>query len=212
MDTQITHETLSSLVFDDKGLIPAIVQDARTGKVLMMAYMNQESLDITLKEQRTCFYSRSRQELWRKGETSGNTQALVSIVADCDRDSLLLSVIPSGPACHTGETSCFHNAIQPASQDDFSFSLEVLEQLIHQRKEDMTQGSYTTYLFTEGLDKILKKVGEETTEVVIGAKNRDKAELTYEVSDLVYHVLVLLAEQGVTVEEIRQELAKRHRE
>lgn len=198
----------SQLTPNKDGLIPAIVQDFHTGQVLMLAYMNEESLAISQKEMRTCFYSRSRKSLWRKGETSGNYQEIVSITPDCDQDTLLIQVIPAGPACHKNTTSCF---ITPLVERDMppAFSLEALYQLIQDRERERTEGSYTTYLFTEGVDKILKKVGEEATEVVIAAKNRDPDELRYEVADLVYHVLVLLVEQGLTPEEIKEELAQR---
>jgi phosphoribosyl-ATP pyrophosphohydrolase/phosphoribosyl-AMP cyclohydrolase len=197
-----------TLKFDEKGLIPAIVQDADTGKVLMMAYMNKESLEITIKEKRTCFWSRSRQELWRKGATSGNTQDVVSIAADCDGDTLLVKVYKNGPACHTGNESCFFDFIQ--GSESAGFSLDVLYELITGRKTDKKEGSYTTYLFEKGDDKILKKVGEESTEVIIAAKNDDKSELIYEISDLVYHVMVLMVQKGIAPDDIRRELGSRH--
>ncbi len=198
---------LDNLKFDEKGLIPAIVTDSRTGKVLMLAYMNRESLEITLKEERTCFFSRSRNELWRKGETSGNVQTVVSIATDCDYDTLLVSVIPAGPACHTGNESCFFNTIIENAGD---FSVEGLMELIIGRKIDKKEGSYTTYLFEKGRDKILKKVGEEATEVIIGAKADDKAETIYELADLMYHAMVLMADMDITVDDIMKELASRH--
>lgn len=196
-----------SLKFDERGLIPAIVQDAATKRVLTLAYMNRESLQISLDEKRTCFYSRSRQELWRKGETSGNTQEIVSITADCDGDALLVQVNPAGPACHTGAGSCFFAPVSGESQD---FCLEDLYRLLSDRRKNPKEGSYTSYLFEKGQDKILKKIGEETTEVIIGAKNRDSQELIYELADLAYHVLVLMAEEDITPGQIRQELAGRH--
>jgi len=195
------------LKFDEKGLIPAIVQDFYTKKVLTLAYMNKESLQITLDKKLTCFYSRSRNELWLKGETSGNYQHVVSITADCDKDALVIEVIKDGPACHTGTESCFTCPVVEAEKNEFS--IDSLYELICGRKRDMPSGSYTTYLFEKGLDKILKKIGEETTEVIIGSKNSKEEEI-YEISDLAYHVLVLMAETGVTLEDIRNELASRH--
>lgn len=199
---------LNTLKFDEKGLIPAIVTDSRTGEVLMLAYMNRESLDITLREERTCFYSRSRGVLWRKGETSGNIQKLVSLKTDCDRDTLLVSVVPAGPACHTGNTTCFFESV--AGEEAEPFSMDTLMQLLLERKENPKEGSYTNYLFDKGRDKILKKVGEEATEVIIGGKADDKGETVYEIADLAYHVLVLMADMGITVEDIKNELASRH--
>ncbi len=198
---------VNELKYNENGLIPAIVTDARTGKVLMLAYMNSESLEITLKEERTCFYSRSRQELWRKGETSGNVQTVVSIATDCDLDTLLISVIPAGPACHTGNESCFFN---PVFEGNEPFTVEGLMELIKGRKTDKKEGSYTTYLFEKGRDKILKKVGEEATEVIIGGKADDKAETIYELADLMYHAMVLMADMDISVDDIRKELASRH--
>ena len=195
------------LKFDEKGLIPAIVQDCRTGKVLMMAYMNEESLRISLEEGRTCFWSRSRGELWRKGETSGNVQRVISIKTDCDRDALLISVDKEGPACHTGSESCFFNTVSEGAE---TFSCEGLYELIRGRKENSRQGSYTTYLFEKGLEKILKKIGEESCEVVIAAMKEDKRETVFEIADLAYHILVLMAEEGITPDDIRAELASRH--
>ena len=199
----------TELKFDKDGLIPAIVVDVETGDVLTLAYMNMESLEITLNEGRTCFFSRSRQTLWRKGETSGNTQTVVSVTADCDKDALVVKVKKAGPACHTGAESCFFNPVY-ISETENGFSLRGLYDLLLQRKTDMPQGSYTTYLFEKGLDKILKKVGEECTEVIIGGKAGDKKETVYEIADLTYHVLVLMAEMGITVEEVKEELASRH--
>ena len=199
---------LEKLKFDEKGLIPAIVVDDDTGKVLTLAYMNRESLEISMEKGLTCFWSRSRQELWLKGETSGNYQHIVSITADCDWDALEVRVKKDGPACHLGTDSCFHNPIQGEKTE--KFQLEGLYQLLLSRKKDLPEGSYTTYLFQKGLDKILKKVGEESTEVIIGAKGGDKAETIYEIADLAYHVLVLMVEMGISVEDIRKELAGRH--
>lgn len=199
---------LEKLKFDEKGLIPAIVVDDDTGKVLTLAYMNRESLEISMEKGLTCFWSRSRQELWLKGETSGNYQHIVSITADCDWDALEVRVKKDGPACHLGTDSCFHNPIQGEKTE--KFQMEGLYQLLLSRKKDLPEGSYTTYLFQKGLDKILKKVGEESTEVIIGAKGGDKAETIYEIADLAYHVLVLMVEMGISVEDIRKELAGRH--
>ena len=200
---------LNTLKFDEKGLIPAIVVDTNTKQVLTLAYMNQESLDISMREGCTCFWSRSRQELWRKGETSGNRQHIVSITADCDRDALVIEVQKDGPACHTGAESCFHNPVfdSPAPA---GFTYEGLMQLLQGRKADLPEGSYTTYLFEKGLDKILKKVGEETTEVIIAAKDHDRANTIYEIGDLAYHVMVLMTEAGISLADLRQELASRH--
>ena len=200
---------IEELKFDEKGLIPAIVVDADTKKVLMQAYMNAESLKITMEKNLACFWSRSRQELWVKGETSGNYLHVVSITADCDRDSLLIVAKADGPACHLGTTSCFSYPVY--ENDELStFSLDGLMELLQGRKEQMPQGSYTTYLFEKGLDKILKKVGEECTEVIIAAKDNDKSETVYEIADLCYHVMVLMTEQGITVDDIKKELASRH--
>ena len=199
---------LDELKFDEKGLIPAIVVDDETGKVLTLAYMNRESLAISMEKKLTCFWSRSRQELWLKGETSGNYQHIVSITADCDGDALEVRVRKDGPACHTGEESCFFNPVFGEKND--KFQLEGLYQLLVSRKKDLPEGSYTTYLFQKGLDKILKKVGEESTEVIIAGKAEDKAETIYEIADLAYHVLVLMVQMGISVEDIRAELASRH--
>ena len=197
------------LKFDEKGLIPAIVQDHYTKEVLTLAYMNAESLAITIDEGYTCFWSRSRQELWRKGETSGNRQRVVSITADCDKDALVVEVVKSGPACHTGAESCFFNPVY-LSDELKRFSYEGLYDLIAGRKTAPKEGSYTTYLFEKGMDKILKKVGEECTEVIIGGSKGDKAETVYEIADLCYHVMVLMVQMGITVEDITRELEKRH--
>ena len=198
-----------ALQFDEKGLIPAIVQDFYTGEVLTLAYMNEESLAISLAEKRTCFYSRNRQKLWRKGEESGNVQHIVSITADCDEDALVVKVIKEGPACHTGEESCFFKPLY-VDEQTAEFSYQGLYNLLQGRKNNPQEGSYTSYLFEKGLDKILKKVGEESTEVIIAAKAQDKAETIYEVADLCYHVLVLLVEAGIPLSDIGQELARRH--
>lgn len=197
------------LKFDEKGLIPAIVQDYYTKHVLTVAYMNQEALDITMEEGYTCFWSRSRQELWRKGETSGNRQKVVSITADCDNDALVIEVKKDGPACHTGAESCFFNDVFMAA-DETPFSYEGLYEMIKGRKTEPKEGSYTTYLFEKGMDKILKKVGEECTEVIIGAAKGDKEEATYEIADLAYHVMVMMVEQGITMKDVTEELSKRH--
>ncbi|MFV0557067.1 MAG: bifunctional phosphoribosyl-AMP cyclohydrolase/phosphoribosyl-ATP diphosphatase HisIE [Enterococcus sp.] len=195
--------------FDANGLVPVVVQDFYSNEVLTVAYMNEESLQLTLKDQLMTFYSRSRQELWRKGETSGNYQHLVSLVADCDQDALVAKVIKDGPACHTGTNSCFTNAVF-ADESKADFSLESLYDLIEGRKTSPQAGSYTTYLFEKGLEKILKKVGEESTEVVIGAMKNDKTETVYETADLAYHLMVLMVEMGITVEDVKKELSKRH--
>ena len=198
-----------ALKFDENGLIPAIVQDYRTGQVLTLAYMNEESLAISIAERRTCFWSRSRGKLWRKGEESGNIQHIVSITADCDEDALVVQVDKEGPACHTGEESCF---FRPLFVDDAvqKFSYQGLYQLLQGRMEQPQQGSYTSYLFEKGLDKILKKIGEESTEVIIAAKAEDKAETVYEIADLCYHVMVLMVYAGISMEEISTELGRRH--
>ena len=197
------------LKFDEKGLIPAIVVDSVTKRVLMLAYMNRESLEISLKKELCCFYSRSRQCLWLKGETSGNFQHIVSITADCDRDTLLISVEPDGPACHLGMESCFEYPVW-VSDTRSEFSPQALMELIEGRKRCPQEGSYTTYLFNKGLDKILKKVGEESTEVIIAAKDRDKKETIYEIADLCYHVMVLMTAAGISLSDIEKELASRH--
>ncbi|MEG2833232.1 MAG: bifunctional phosphoribosyl-AMP cyclohydrolase/phosphoribosyl-ATP diphosphatase HisIE [Ruthenibacterium sp.] len=200
---------LSKLKFDANGLIPAVVQDFHTKKVLTLAYMNAESLAITLEEKTTCFWSRSRQELWRKGATSGNVQHVVSVTADCDGDALVVQVIKDGPACHLGTDSCFMNALWN-DETVQEFSLQALFDLLVSRNQTRPQGSYTTYLFEKGREKILKKVGEECTEVIIGAMKGSKEETIYEVSDLCYHVLVLLVASGITLDEVKAELAARH--
>ena len=196
------------LKFDQNGLIPAIVVDDDTGRVLTLAYMNEESLRISMEKGLTCFWSRSRQELWLKGETSGNYQHIVSITADCDGDALEVRVKKDGPACHTGAESCFHNPVYGEAKE--KFQLEGLYDLLLDRKATLPEGSYTTYLFQKGLDKILKKVGEECTEVIIAAKSDDKRETIYEIADLAYHVMVLMTEMGISVEDIHRELASRH--
>ena len=200
---------VDELKFDEKGLIPAIVVDSITKKVLTLAYMNRESLEISIKEGKTCFWSRSRQELWRKGETSGNYQHIVSITADCDNDALGGVVEKDGPACHTGSDSCFTKELWQ-SENLHEFSLQGLMDLLVGRKIEKKEGSYTTYLFEKGIDKILKKVGEENTEVIIAAKADDKKETIYEIADLCYHVMVLMVEMGISVEDIHKELAGRH--
>lgn len=200
---------IKSLKFDKNGLIPAVVVDSVSKKVLTVAYMNEESLKISIEKQLTCFYSRSRQELWLKGETSGNYQHIVSITSDCDNDALLVVVEPDGPACHLGTFSCFNNTVFE-SEDRKEFSYEGLMELINGRKTDKKEGSYTTYLFEKGIDKILKKVGEENTEVIIAAKANDKKETIYEIADLAYHVMVLMIEMGISLEDIHKELASRH--
>ena len=223
---------IDELKFDDRGLIPAIVQDATSKRVLTLAYMNRESLEITLKEKKTCFWSRSRQELWLKGETSGNYQHVVSIIADCDRDALTVLVNKDGPACHKGTDSCFEyplvgeveapcccdgdNCCQTdsgtgsTSAGTADFSVDTLYQMLQGRKADMPEGSYTSYLFDKGIDKILKKVGEESTEVIIAAKAGDKRETVYEIADLYYHVLVMMVEMGISTDQVMAELASRH--
>ncbi|MBQ8590802.1 MAG: bifunctional phosphoribosyl-AMP cyclohydrolase/phosphoribosyl-ATP diphosphatase HisIE [Firmicutes bacterium] len=197
------------LKFDEKGLIPAIVQDFYSKKVLTLAYMNKESLEISIRERKTCFFSRSRQELWRKGETSGNFQHIVSIYADCDGDALVVEVIKDGPACHTGRDSCFFEPIF-LSEELTQFSYDGLYELIEGRKLEKKEGSYTTYLFEKGMDKIMKKVGEECTEVIIGAAKGDKEETIYEIADLAYHVMVLMVEAGIELKDVTKELARRH--
>ncbi len=200
---------IEELKFDEKGLIPAIVVDAVTKQVLTLAYMNKESLALSVEKEQTVFYSRSRQELWHKGETSGNFQNIVSITADCDKDALVVMVEPEGPACHLGTYSCFENPVWD-SENRHEFSYAGLMKLIEGRKTDKKEGSYTTYLFEKGIDKILKKVGEECTEVIIAAKADDRAETVYEIADLAYHVMVLMTQMGISLEEIHKELASRH--
>ena len=201
--------TIDELKFDEKGLIPAIVVDAVSKKVLTLAYMSRESLQISMDKELTCFYSRSRQELWLKGATSGNYQHIVSITADCDRDALVVMAEPEGPACHLGTESCFEYPVFE-SENRQEFSYEGLLALIKGRKDSPKEGSYTTYLFEKGLDKILKKVGEESTEVIIAAKAEDKRETVYEIADLCYHVMVLMTQMGISLEDIHRELASRH--
>ena len=197
------------LKFDEKGLIPAIVQDYYSRKVLTLAYMNEESIEISIREGRTCFYSRSRGKLWRKGETSGNYQQIVGMTADCDRDALVIEVIKNGPACHTGADSCFFNPLY-ISEELNRFSYDGLYEMIEGRKSDPKEGSYTTYLFQKGMDKILKKVGEECTEVLIAGAKRDREETIYEIADLAYHLMVMMVEAGIEIRDITDELAKRH--
>lgn len=203
MSLQLNH-----VKFDENGLIPAIVQDEQSGNVLMLAYMNEEAITKTIETKETWFYSRSRKELWNKGATSGNRQQVKSISIDCDQDAILIEVIPQGPACHTGEQTCFFRTIYREEERKRDIIHELREEIQH-RKENPVEGSYTSYLFREGLDKILKKIGEESSEVIIGAKNRDKDELTSELADLTYHALVLMEESQVSVEDIKQELLKR---
>lgn len=224
-DYRVDQEILEELKFDEKGLIPAVVIDEKTREILTLAYMNKESLQITIDEGRTCFWSRSRQELWRKGETSGNVQYVKSIVADCDKDALAVYVDKTGPACHLGNESCFefplitskgempdeeHLTVNQDEKTEEEFNLEGLYKLLQGRKDEMPENSYTTYLFEKGLDKILKKVGEESTEVIIAGKAEDKAETIYEISDLVYHVMVLMVEMGISIDEVKRELSSRH--
>ncbi len=205
----MANVNIDELKFDERGLIPAIIVDAISRKVLTLAYMNKESLKITMEKALTCFYSRSRDELWLKGETSGNYQHVVSITADCDKDALVVVVEKDGPACHTGTDSCFTAPIYISDErNDFTF--EGLYDLLLGRKRDMPEGSYTTYLFEKGRDKILKKVGEESTEVIVAAKGDDKRETIYEIADLAYHVMVLMTEMGITTEDVVRELASRH--
>ncbi len=200
---------IDELKFDEKGLIPAIVVDSVTKRVLTLAYMNRESLNISIEKELTCFFSRSRQELWLKGKTSGNYQHIISITADCDNDALVVVVEPEGPACHKGTDSCFEYPVWE-SESRSEFSLQGLYDLLQERKEKQPEGSYTTYLFQKGLDKILKKVGEESTEVIIASKSEDKRETIYEIADLAYHVMVLMVQAGISVEDIHKELASRH--
>lgn len=200
---------IDQLKFDEKGLIPAVVTDYYTKKVLTLAYMNRQSLEISIKEGKTCFWSRSRNKLWRKGETSGNYQHIVYIKADCDRDALTVEVVKDGPACHLGTDSCFNDYVYK-SDNLGEFSLNGLYDLLQGRKRDMPQGSYTTYLFEQGIDKILKKVGEECTEVVIAGKGGDKAETIFEIADLTYHLMVLMVEMGIQPKDVADELCKRH--
>ena len=205
----INEKEIEGLKFDKDGLIPAVVVDSISGDVLTLAYMNKESLKISLEKGLTCFYSRSRKELWLKGETSGNYQHIVSITADCDRDALVVVVEKDGPACHTGTDSCFTAPVYES--DNLSrFTLGGLASLLEGRKKDRPEGSYTTYLFDKGIDKILKKVGEESTEVIIAAKADDKKETVYEIADLAYHVMVLMTQMGISVEDVHRELASRH--
>ena len=207
---EVNESLLGKLKFDEKGLIPAVVVDHTTKQVLTLAYMNRESLKISLTEGHTCFYSRSRQTLWRKGETSGNVQRIVSMIADCDADALVVEVEKAGPACHTGAESCFFQDLARDPDVIEPFTLDGLMTLIEGRRTEKKEGSYTTYLFEKGIDKILKKVGEESTEVIVAGKGGDKRETVYEIADLAYHVLVLMAEMGISLEEVRAELASRH--
>ena len=201
--------TIDDLKFDEKGLIPAVVVDAFSKKVLTLAYMSRESLKISMEKGMTCFYSRSRDELWLKGETSGNYQHILSITADCDRDALTVVVEKDGPACHTGTDSCFENLLWE-SEAQHEFRLMELYRLLEDRKATMPEKSYTTYLFEKGTDKILKKIGEESTEVIIAAKANDKKETVYEIADLAYHIMVLMVQMGISVEDVQRELGSRH--
>ncbi len=200
---------IENLKFDEKGLIPAIIVDADTKKVLTLAYMSKESLKISIEKELTCFFSRSRNELWLKGETSGNYQHIVSITADCDNDALVVVVKKDGPACHTGTDSCFNDLVFK-SEINSAFSMDGLYELLSERKRELPEGSYTTYLFTKGLDKMLKKIGEESTEVIIASKAGDKEETIYEIADLAYHIMVMMLEMGITVDDVKSELASRH--
>ncbi len=207
----MTSFTIKTIQFDEQGLIPVVVQHAQTKEVLTVAYMNEESLLKTIEMQETWFFSRSRQELWHKGATSGNTQRVVSLRSDCDNDALIVEVLPNGPACHTGEPTCFHNTIQKPEEPIGSYGiLTNLVQVIKEREQSMPEGAYTTYLFEKGVDKIGKKIGEEATEVVIAAKNRDAEELKWEAADLIYHLLVLLQEQKINLYDVLAILQKRH--
>ena len=200
---------INELKFDEKGLIPAIVVDNLSKKVLTLAYMNEESLKISLEKKLTCFYSRSREELWLKGETSGNYQHIVSITADCDKDALVVVVEKDGPACHTGTDSCFTSPLF-ISEETTEFSMDSLYELLKDRKATLPEGSYTSYLFSKGIDKILKKIGEESTEVIIAAKADDKKETVYEIADLAYHIMVMMTQMGISLQDVRKELASRH--
>ena len=200
---------ISEIKYNAHGLVPAVVTDCRTGKVLMLAYMNEESLKKTIQTGLATFWSRSRQELWTKGETSGNYMYVVSVTADCDRDSLLIKALPDGPACHLGTESCFEYPVWESEAAE-EFSMDGLYKLLEGRKAELPEGSYTTYLFQKGTDKILKKIGEESTEVIIAGKAEDKPETVYEIADLAYHVMVLMVQQGISLDDIRKELASRH--
>jgi phosphoribosyl-ATP pyrophosphohydrolase/phosphoribosyl-AMP cyclohydrolase len=201
---------IKNLKYNSDGLIPAIITDAADGAVLMLGYMNAESLDITLEQKKVCFFSRSRQKLWLKGETSGNFLNVVSIKTDCDADTLLITAKPDGPTCHTGARSCFFEDIYEDEDAESAFCLDDLMKLIEGRKTNPKEGSYTTYLFEKGIDKILKKVGEECTEVIIAGKGGDRAEAIFEIADLTYHVMVMMTEMGISIDEVRAELASRH--
>ena len=205
-----TENILSQIKFDDKGLAVVVAQDYITNEVLMVAYMNREALEITLNEKRACYFSRSRQSVWRKGDTSGHLQKLKGLYYDCDADAILLKVEQIGNACHTGAYSCFYNKVFEDDVTDGAILERVYNQIID-RRNNPVEGSYTNYLFDKGLDKILKKVGEETSEVIIGAKNKNKDELVYELSDLIYHSLVLMVSEGISIDDIKKELTKRHK-
>ena len=211
LEGKIDIDAIKNLKFDDKGLIPAIAQDVDTKEVLMLAYMNEESIRKTLEEKKACYYSRSRQELWTKGLTSGNIQEVKGLYYDCDADSILVLVKQTGVACHTGNYSCFFNPIMEKENIDTKDVLEKLYSLLEDRKVNPVDGSYTNYLFDKGSDKILKKVGEESAEVIIAAKNESKEEITYEISDLVYHTLVLMVNSGIKIEDIKKELISREK-
>ena len=201
---------MNNVKYDENGLIPVVIQDASTKKVLTLAYANEEAVAKTIETNETWLYSRSRQELWNKGATSGNTQSVTAVRLDCDGDALIYEVIPNGPACHTGEQSCFHHTLAGTPAESTSDMLAELAALISKREEEMPEGAYTTYLFNEGVDKICKKVGEESAEVIIAAKNRDSKELAMETADLFYHVLVLLQEQKTPLEDVIDVLKERH--
>ena len=201
---------INNLKYNQDGLIPAIITDAADGAVLMLGYMNAESLGITLEQKKVCFFSRSRQKLWLKGETSGNFLNVVSIKTDCDADTLLITAKPDGPTCHTGARSCFFEDVYEDEDAEQAFCLDDLMKLIEGRKTNPKEGSYTTYLFEKGIDKILKKVGEECTEVIIAGKGGDRAEAIFEIADLTYHVMVMMTEMGISIDEVRAELASRH--
>jgi phosphoribosyl-ATP pyrophosphohydrolase/phosphoribosyl-AMP cyclohydrolase len=201
---------LNEVKFDEKGLVVAVAQDYMSNEVLMVAYMNKESLEITLNEKRACYFSRSRQSLWRKGETSGHVQNLKGLYYDCDADAILMKVEQVGNACHTGAYSCFFNKVFEDNVTDQAILSRLYNQIID-RRDNPKEGSYTNYLFDKGLDKILKKVGEETSEVIIGAKNKSKDELVYEMCDLIYHSMVLMVSEGVTMDDLKAELTKRHK-
>lgn len=206
---------MDKIKYNDRGLIPAVLQDYESGEVLMLAYMNKKAFKKTIETGKACFWSRSRQEIWLKGNTSGNYQEVQNIYLDCDGDALLVQVKPEGPACHTGEKSCFFQHLAGADKEDFAFQkkasfLQVLSEVIAARKKELPENSYTTYLFEKGIDKITKKLAEEAAEVIIAAKNEDEEEIIYESADLIYHLLVLLESNRISVEQIFSELKSRH--